>query len=404
MRFKYEAYSSGGETVRGVLEADSETQAEEVLWGSDLTILTLKSEDRFALPSLDEAVPTLFGVKRQDVINFTHQLATLLGAGVAIVPALAMLYEQATKAAFRKVLRQINDTVQAGNRLSDAFSQHPTIFPPLYLRLMEVGEATGNMEVILRQMATYMEKEAATGRKIRGAMGYPIFVLLLAAVALTIMLNLVLPAIGALFKEFGGQLPLATRIMLGLVGFSQAYFRYAAPGILGTGALVFWYIRTPTGRKRWDTLMFWAPIIGTINRNGSIARFARTASILLGAGVSLTETIELVVQATQNQVVRDALVGVRSDVLAGQALSVSLSQHPAFPPLINQMVNVGERTGTLEANLGSMADFFDTETDRAISRLTGMIEPGLIVMVGLFVGFVAVAVISPMYSIMQQIR
>ena len=401
MWFKYVACNTRGDMTTGTLEADSEQSAEQLLWQSDLTIISL--DKKRTPPSLDEAMPFFSRVNRNDVVYFTRDMATLLGSGIAILPSLHMLYGRTTKNSMKKVVRQLIGAIETGSPFSEACAKFPSVFSPFYLRMTRVGEEIGNLEVMLREIVIQMEKEAAVSSKVRNAMIYPAFVLALAVVAMGVMIFFVLPAMSGLFTAVAGDLPIFTRIMLGFASFVRANILYVLLGLVALVGLGWLYFRGSKGKLRRDALIWRIPLIGNINIKGTMSKLARNIAILVRGGISLTEALDLVIMTTDNAPLRDALVRVRADVHAGESLSRALIEHPVFPPLFSQVVGVGEQSGRLEANLDVMADFYETEMDKAIARATGMLGPTLVVVMGLVVGFIALSIITPIYSLMGQI-
>lgn len=402
MLYGYEAYTTDGTQVKGTLEAGSQETAEQILWEANLVVVALKRRRRW--PEVDELLPTLLGVKRNDIIAFSRQLAILIESGISMVTALRILAEQAAKGSLKKLLNQVLRTVQEGSLLSEACARRPDAFPSLFLRLLRVGEETGNMQLSLRQVADQMQREIEIVGRIRNALAYPAFVLLLAGVAVFTMMNFVLPALMGLFTEFRAQLPLPTRVLLGAVRLFQAYAIYVAVAF-GIMAVALWrYYRRPGGRRRIQALIIRLPVIGSIIVKGQLARLAQTMALLMEAGVGLVETMELLIQGTDNLIVRDHLAQVLAAVLQGNFISTAMATSHLFPPIMSEMVRVGEETGTLETNLRTLTGIFEEETRQAVDRLTAMLEPALIIIVGLTVGLIAISVISPMYTIMQEIR
>lgn len=402
MFYHYRAYNANGEIVKGTIEADSEVRAEEALWQANLVIVSLRKQ--FQLPTLDELLPTFFGIKRADIITFSRQLATLLRSGVPLLQALRMLRDQVSKATLRKVLDHIISLVQGGNLFSQACAEHPDIFPPAYRRLLPIAEETGNLDHILTQLAIHLEKEAVTAQKIQGAIRYPAMVMVLALVAVVVLINLVLPAMAGLLKEFGGELPLVTRLVIGFSNFVTQWGLHLLLGLLVLGAAAVWYGRTPEGALKWDKFLLRLPVYGGVKIKSSIARLTRTLALLLSSGVSLTESLDLLIQTTEGPALRKALTEVRADVLAGHSLADALANRPIMPRLLTQMIGVGEQTGELQANCDALSLFYEEEADRAVANLTGVIEPAMILVVGGIVGLIAVAVITPMYSLISTIK
>ncbi|HEX9797432.1 MAG TPA: type II secretion system F family protein [Anaerolineales bacterium] len=402
MPFRYMAIDSSGNQARGLLEAETEEAAERALWDRGLTILNL---ERVAAPfNLATVLPTFLGPKRQDLIIFSQQLASLIDSGVSLVPALDLLSEEVTSQPLRVVLRRVVADLRLGAPLSTALSRHEMVFPPIYCRLMEVGERTGNLGFVLRQLATYLEKEESVVRKIRGALGYPLFLIAMAIGVLVIVFNFTLPPLLNLYAEFDAELPWPTQVLISAAEFFVAYRFFLFIGVMLLLVLGFWYLSRPTGRRQLDWLLLRLPLIGRITTQGAIARFSRTLSTLLTAGVSLPDSLELAREVVGNVVMRQAVEDLRQEALQGRGLSRPIARNRLFPGLLSQMVRVGEETGTLDNHLASLSNFYEEEVDRATKRLTGMLEPAMILFVGLIVGFVAISVVLPMYSLLQSIR
>ncbi|MFC1893586.1 type II secretion system F family protein [Chloroflexota bacterium] len=397
MEYKYSAQTVGGEIVDGVLEADSLERAEELLWRSNLAIVSLKKQLRF--PSLAEALPSLFGVKRGDVVNFSRDLSTMLNAGLPMLRSLDIIYRQAKKPTLKSMLRTIIQDLEKGSTFSEACSKHSTVFPPLFIRLVRVGEEVGSLSAVLEQLSTHMAREEETASKVKGALAYPTFVLLLAVAAVFVMITFVMPAITGLFNEFGAELPLLARIALGLGEFASQYILFIMAGMLILIVTLGLYIRTPGGGKAKDTLVLKLPIVGEASLKNALARTARSMAMMVRSGVPLTETLSLCADTAGNAVVKDRLNQCNQAVYSGTSLSQAMSNFPIFPVLMTQMVGIGEETGKLEYNLEKLSGFYETEAERSIARLTGMLGPGMILIVGVVVGFVAVTLFSSIYSV-----
>ena len=399
MLYQYVAYSTEGETVKGRLEASSESGAEELLWKLDYTIISLGQAREQG---------SLFGfgnrIKTRDLIVFSRQLATLIESGISIVRAIQLLQEQTSNKKLRQVLAEVVSDVRQGQFLSEAIAKHGKSFPTLYPRLIEVGERTGNLELVLRQLAVYLEKEEALVRKIRSAMSYPSFVLVLAVGVIFLMLTVALPPLMGLFESFDAELPLPTRILLALTDFFSTNVTYiVAAMVLGGGGLFMW-LRTETGHWMLDRFMLKVPLIKRIIIQGAVARMCRSTATLLQAGLALPEIMQMVIRTQSNRVIKAALEQVRSDLLQGHGLSDPLANQDIFPAMLPQMVSVGEETGSLDTNMATLADFYEEEVDRAVAALSGALEPAMTIFIGGLVGFIAISVITPMYSLMGSIN
>lgn len=402
MDYRYVAFDRQGRRVEGLLEVPDEAAAEQVLWGQGLTVVQLTPARR--RPTLSTLFPTFLGVKRRDLIVFSRQLATLLSSGIAIMPALQLLAEQSARRALREVLQEVITSLQQGCSFSAALSAHPRAFPDLYARTITIGERTGNLGDMLRQLAAYLEREQTLARKLRDALSYPLFVLMVAVGVVVLMLTVALPPMVQLFESFGAELPWPTRVLIAISRFATAYGVYLLFGGLILAALSAWWGSQPTGRRLRDAAVLRLPLVGQVILQGHLSRFARTASVLIRGGLPLSEVMELVVQTTGNVVVAAALERARVALLTGQGLSTPLAAERLLPPLLAQMVRVGEETGTLERNLETVADFYEEQVDRNVRLLASFVEPALTIFVGLIVGFIAVSVVMPMYSILSEIK
>lgn len=402
MLYRYVAYTKTGERVQGVLDVASETAAEEALWQLDYIIVSLRPTRPRA--DLAAILPSFFGVKPRDLIIFSRQLATLIESGITILAGLQLLAEEVSSRALKKTLQRVIEDVQEGESLSNALRKYPHVFPPIYSRMIEIGESMGNMEMVLRQVATYMEKREALTSKLRRAMAYPMFIILLAIGVVFIMITFTLPGIMGLFKEFGTELPITTRILIAVVDFFTMYRSHIVAAVFLVVTAVALYVRTPVGRRQRDQLILKIPLIGTINIQSNISQFCHSMSVLIKAGLPMAEIMNLIVETIRNVIVREALERVRTQMLQGQGLAQPIKQERVFPSLLAQMIRVGEETGTLDLNLETLARFYEEEADRKISALTGMMEPALMLFVGGMVGFLAVSVILPMYTLIGSLR
>ncbi|MEX1252799.1 MAG: type II secretion system F family protein [Dehalococcoidia bacterium] len=401
MTYTYIAVTPSGERIEGRLDALTEDAAERLLWDSGYRVIRLRTA--WQPPRLDAVLPSIFAVKPQEIVTFARQMATLIESGIAVLPALELLQRQA-RPTLGRVLDEMAQAIRSGDSFSDALAAHPTVFPPIVGRLIVVGERTGNLELLLRQVATHIEKEQAIIKKVRGAMAYPAFTIVVAIVVVSILVTTALPPLTSLFDEFDTELPLSTKMLIAISNFASAYKMHmlAAVALATLGTAL--YLRTPSGRQRLDYVLLYAPAIGGITLLSNASRFARTLGLLLRAGVPLSEVMDLVINTTSNSIIKDGLGAVRDDLLAGEGLSAPLARTKLFPPLLVQMVEVGEETGSLDTNLNTMADFYEGEVDDRINALTSMIQPALTLIVGAVVAFIAVSIIMPMYSIMQSIH
>jgi len=402
MEYRYIAFDQEGQRVEGLIDVPDEAAAERALWERGLTIAQLTPAHREL--RLWRLFPTFFGLKRRDLIVFSCQLATLLSSGISILPALRLLAGQSTSKPLREILGEVAEAVERGQSFSAALSAHPYAFPPLYTRTIAIGERTGNLEKTLRRLATYLEQAQELSRKLWEALAYPVFVLGVAIFVVVLMLTVALPPMVQLFESFGADLPWTTRALIALTRWTTAYGLYILFGAPALTIGLAWWGTRPSGRRLRDAVALRLPIVGRVVLEGQIARFARTAATLIRAGLPLSEVMELTVSTAGNVVVAEALERVRVALLTGQGISAPLAAEPIFPPLLAQMARVGEESGTLEENLETVANFYEEEVERTMRILVSLVEPALTIFVGLIVGFIALSMVMPMYSVLSSIR
>lgn len=405
MVIKYIAYNPEGERLSGSLEAETPQAAEKILIRSNLTVVSLKKEFRFPKLSFDlqKQMPSLFRLKTQELVSFNHELASLLESGISLLPAIKVLQSKVRNSLFKRTLQQVSKDIELGISFSEACSKHPNVFPSIYIRLVTIGEATGNLRVMLHQAAIHLEKQTAMKAKVKKALKYPFVVLLIGILATIIMMTVTLPALTNLISESGGELPLNARILLSTNDFLVAYGLYMLLGFSLAGLLGWVYFRTPSGIKRKEHLLRRLPLIRGVTANSNMATFNRNLSTLLDAGIPLTEAIELTINATDSDIVRNALVEVRGDLLTGEQLSQAISRQEVFPPMVSQMITVGEQAGTLQSNVEALANLYEQATDESVDTLTGMIQPTVVVLAGGLVGFIMITLMQSVYGSMQQI-
>ncbi len=398
MEYRYTGATSEGSAIHGVVVADTLESAERILWDSGLTIVELRK--RIKMPTLHEAVPSLFGVKRRDVISFSRSLANLLEAGIPILRALT-IQSQFGNRAFRETLAEVIVEVEKGARLSEACGKFPNAFPEFYVYLLRTGEEVGNLSEVLKETAKHMEREMATKSKVKRSLAYPTFVMLLAVCAIVVMMAFVVPALTMMFSEFNSDLPPMTRGLIAVSDFFQANVLYLIVGVLAVGIGTYAYIRTENGKRVKDKVVIKIPVVGPAVLKSGLARFCRNMSMLVGAGVTLFEALKLTSETTDNRVIAESVSTLRSTVGDGKLLSQAIMLDPIFPGLMGEMIAVGEEAGSLEGQLTKVAEFYDEEAERALAQVTGMLTPALTIGVGGIIGLIAVTIFSSIYSMVD---
>ena len=402
MNFNYLAYTKDKRLIKGNISAASEEAAIEVLAPSGLRVVSMKASR--ALLNWERLSDAFVAVKPKEVVMFSRQLALLLESGTDIIAALDVLQAQIPNKGFKKMVSQIMTDVRAGARLSGAMLKHPKAFSKLFCRTMSVGEETGNMEQVLRQMATYVEKQAAARSKVKGAMVYPLIVISLVIVVIAVMTFFVMPNFMGLYSALGAKLPGITRALLGISGFLLHYWWIIVLVALGLGIAFFAYIKTPAGGYQWDGIKLKLPLVGPVTRYSELGRCASTMSTLFRAGLPLPEIMTMVIDNSGNKVLAEALTNVRTEMLKGQGLSRPMSRNPVFPPLMVQMAAVGEGTGNHGASMETVATSYEIEAADRTNALIAAIQPVTTIIMGGIVAFIALALVSSMYGVMHQIQ
>ena len=400
MDFEYLAYTKERQLLKGKISAISEEAAITTLGYSDLRVMSLKTVTPFFnVGRLTDAFTT---IKPKEVVMFSKQLALLIEAGTDVVAALELLQGQITNRALQTMVKEVIVAVRGGAKLSQAMSRHPKAFSRLYCRTVAIGEETGNLEQVLRQMANYIEKEALAAKKVKSAMIYPIIVVLLVIMVIAVMVFFVMPNFMGLYGALGAELPMATRALLAISGFLLSYWWAILLAVLGVAAGLYAYIKTPAGRYQWDSLRLKMPLLGSVILFSELARYANTIATLFRAGVPLPEIMTLSIDNAQNKVIADALTTVRDEMLKGQGLSRPMSRNSIFPALIVQMAAVGEGTGNLDATMDTVAQSYEMEANDRTDALIAAITPATTVIMGGIVAFIALALVSAMYGVFGQ--
>lgn len=400
MTYKYLAYTRDKKVVRGELEASSEGLAEAALYQAGYQRV-LRLQEVTPGPTLEALIPTLFGVKTRDIIDFSQQLATMFASGLPILTALRLLERQAGKKAMRKVITALATDIKDGNSFSQALGGHTRLFSNTYCQVIKASELTGRLDAGLRQMAGYLEKRLAVAQKITRALIYPALVLLLAAGVVALLVTVALPPLVSLFTQLHAELPATTRLLMAAAGFIVNYKLYLLGGLCVLITAFFTYARLPSGRYNLDRLLLRMPVIGTLSLERHMQQFCQITSMLLQAGLRLPEIIGLAAQTIGNGVIRQALADVTDKLVQGEGLSPPMAANHVFPPLLVEVIVTGEQTGTLDSGLATLADYYEKRIDHQVAILVSLLEPLVTVCVGLVVVFIALSMITPLYSILR---
>jgi len=400
MVYQYVAYNESGELVRGKLPAASEETATELLGYAGYQAVSLKPYVPFL--SLDKLSASLFQVKPAEIILMYRQLAMLLESGIDIAASLELLQQQVDNRGLKRVLGEVISDIRGGSQLSTALVKHPKVFPPMYSRLLGIGEQSGDLETVLRQVADYMEREATTSKETKNALRYPVITFIVAIVVIGILVTFVLPSFGKLYTSLGVDLPAMVKILLTIANMAQSHGIYFLLGVAVIAVLVLLYIKTPRGRYQRDKLTIKIPRVGRVRHLVELARCCRSMSLLFRAGLPLTEVMPLVVQNSSNRVLTKALVNVQQDMVKGEGLSQPMTKNKLFLPTMVQMVRVGEETGSLDVALSAVAQSYEAEAEDKLRSLISLIQPTMTLFIGLVIGLIALTLTSAMYSIYGQ--
>lgn len=402
-KFSYTALDQTGKRSSGVLESANAAQASHNLQARNLRVLSVHplKTGGLSVPKLGRKK-----VKPKDLVVFTRQLATMINAGVPLVRSLATLQNQTTNPSFRQQIAEVTKDVEGGANFADALAKHPRLFSDIYVNMVRAGEAGGILDDILKKLATQQEKDARIRGKFKSAMTYPVILLSITFIVFILLMIFVMPKIGIIISELGGpnaKLPPTTRVMLGISRFMvKRWYALLAGGIL-LSFLLRRYFRTLGGRYLRDVWLLKVPVLNTIVKKVAIARFARTFASLLSAGVTVIDSIEVTAKAIGNSVIEAELYSAAKAVTNGQQLSVPLAQSQVFPPIVSQMMAIGEETGQTDEILIKVADFYEEEVDEAVESISSILEPIMIVIMGAMVGVIAASVIGPITNLANQI-
>ena len=398
-RYTYKAKDKTGQVVKGEVEASTEQSAVKLLQQKGLVVIELKP----ARGGIAAMISTLKDrISNEDVANFTRQLSTMVNAGLPIIDALAILRQQ-SEGPMKKVISQILADVEGGESLSSALSRHPKVFSPTFIALIKSGEVGGVVDEVLARLADNLEKQQEFQGKVKGALIYPAIIIIGMGIVGLIMMIFVIPRLTTLYDEFDADLPTPTKILIGLSNMVVRFWPFvlllAIAGIYGFSK----YRETDKGRRKTDELIFKLPIIGDLQRQVMLTEVTRTLSLMVGSGVSILESLTITAGVVGNVIIADALKDVASQVEKGFPIAYAFAKHPeAFPFILSQMVAVGEETGKMDEVLGKISHVFEVESDQKVKALTSAVEPLVMVLLGLGVGFLVIAIILPIYNLTSQ--
>lgn len=395
--FTYTARNQNGDLRSATIDAPSRDEAVNLLRRQRLTIV--KVDEEKAKPK-----KTSGSIKMRDIVIFTRQFSTMINAGLPLVQALDILARQSENKALAAVVRETVFDVESGNTVADAMRKHPKAFSELYTNMVAAGEAGGILDVILNRLAVFMEKNDALVRKVKGAMIYPTVIMCVAGLCVVILLWKVIPVFATMFGSVGMELPLPTQVVIGLSAFINSYWWLVLGGGAAAGLLIRRYYKTVEGQRVIDSMMLRVPVLGDVLRKSAVSRFTRTLGTLISSGVSILDGLEITARTAGNRVVQDAIMGSRASIAGGETIAGPLQKSNVFPPMVISMIAVGEQTGGLDEMLTKIADFYDDEVDAAVSALLSLLEPVMIVFLGVVVGGMIVAMYLPIFDMVNAVQ
>jgi type IV pilus assembly protein PilC len=394
--YSYTARTFGGDLRSATIEASSRDDVVQQLRKQRLTVVKVDEQAAKA--------KTRGKIAMRDIVVFTRQFSTMINAGLPLVQALDILAKQTENKILSAVTRAVVFDVESGATVADAMRNHPNAFSDLFTNMVAAGEAGGILDTILMRLATFLEKNDALVRKVKGAMIYPAVIMSVAAIAITVLLWKVIPVFEEMFKSVNLELPLPTQIVVGMSRFVNGYWWALFGGIAATAFIIKRYYATESGRLVIDRLLLKVPVLGDVLRKSSVSRFTRTLGTLISSGVSILDGLEITARTAGNRVIRDAIMQSRASIAGGDTIAAPLQKSAVFPPMVISMIAVGEQTGGLDEMLSKIADFYDTEVDAAVSGLLSLLEPIMIAVLGVVVAGMVVAMYLPIFDMINAVQ
>ncbi|NOQ20311.1 MAG: type II secretion system F family protein [Desulfobacterales bacterium] len=383
------------ETRKGEMEAANERAVRSNLMRLKITPSKIKKKSKDLFENVSWLQPI---VKEKDIILFARQFSTMIDAGLPIIQCLEILYTQQGNKTFKRMIKEIKEKVEGGATMAEALKRFPKHFDDLFVNMIAAGEAGGILDAILRRLAAYMEKAAKLKAQVKGAMTYPIVTLIIAVAVLGVILVFVIPVFEEMFADFGGELPIPTQIVVAASEIVKSKIVYIIIGIIILGFTARKFYATEKGQDVADNLLLKIPVFGELLRKVAVAKFTRTMGTMLASGVAILEALDIVAKTAGNRTVEKAIYDVRSGIAEGRTMADPLQESGVFPAMVCQMISVGESTGALDAMLEKIADFYDEEVDQAVDNLTALIEPFMLVFLGVMIGGLVVAMYLPIFK------
>jgi len=396
-KFKWEGTTKSGQSMKGEMEAPNEAAVQTQLRRQGIAPGKIKEGGKgldfeIKIPGMEPKVTT------KDIVVFTRQFATMIDAGLPLVQCLDILSKQQENKTFKANLTQVKEDVESGSTFADALKKHPNAFDTLYVNLVAAGEIGGILDTILNRLAAYIEKAMKLRKQVKSAMTYPATIIGIAVIVIAVILVFVIPQFQSMFESFGKQLPLPTRIVIALSDFLQSYIFVILAVCYGTIWLLKRIYKTPKGQLIMDSMFLKLPVMGILIRKVAVAKFTRTLGTMISSGVPILDGLDIVAKTSGNKIVENAIYKVAQSISEGKTIAEPLEQSGVFPPMVCQMIAIGEQSGAIDTMLNKIADFYDDEVDDAVGNLTAMMEPLLMLFLGVTVGGLVVAMYLPIFQ------
>ncbi|MFC2048773.1 type II secretion system F family protein [Elusimicrobiota bacterium] len=402
--YNYKVRNTSGKTISGEMEAESTKAVSEKLREQRLIVMEVVEASAGGFDFTFGFNPFKKKTKAKDIVIFSRQMATLVGAGVPIVQGLSILTEQIENPVFKEIVTELREDIEGGAGIAESMEKHPGAFNELFVNMIRAGELGGILDIILERVADYLESSNNLKGKVKGALMYPAVVSSVAMGVTAFLMIVIIPTFAATFESFGGELPLPTQILINISDVMRRYFHFILLGIIGIVIAGKRFYKTESGSMIIDKKLLDVPVFGTLLRKVAIAKFTRTFGTLVKSGVPILEALETVAHTSGNRVVEAAVIEAREAIREGSKIADPLNASGVFPPMVMQMISVGEETGNLDTMLSKIADFYDAEVDVAVEGLTSMIEPIIIVFMGILIGAIVIAMFLPIFSMGDLIK
>lgn len=395
--FVWKGRTRAGKSQTGVISANTKEEVIEILRKQKIIVTSVKPKAKeIKLPTIGT------GVKQEDIGIFTRQLSVMIDAGLPIVQCLDILASSQVNKKFQDILYKVKASVEEGLTFADSLRKFPKVFDQLYTNLIEAGETGGIMDTILQRLSTYIEKSVTLKRQVKSAMTYPAVIISIAVIVIIVLMIWVIPTFAEIFTGLGSELPGMTQFVINLSHFIKDYILIIVAVAIGIGALLYYYYQTKSGRYLIDKIILNAPVVGELTRKIVISRFSRTLGTLIASGVSILDCLDITAKTSGNAIIEQAILHVKESISEGKTISDPLRETDQFPPMVVSMIGVGEQTGALDTMLQKIADFYEEEVDVAVAGLTALMEPLMIVVLGVIIGFIVIAMYMPQFALIGE--